>query len=588
MISYSVPLLSKEGYPYAVLGVELSVKHLASLLPNKELNEQDRCCYVLALQDAESLDCTPIIGTGTLYNRCFGNDSVIPCANVNATGGFNVTGRGDVDVYGDTARLRINNSNNPFEDRQLTLLALVESHTLFAYIERVRLTLMVVSLASLLMGVLGILLVSRRFASPITALAKRVRGMKTQSDFALERLGITEIDQLVDSIEELNRNVSKNSARTEFFSRMSHDMRTPMNAIISFSSPELLEDATETVKDDYLNKIHASGEYLLALINEVLDMTKIESNKTELRIASVRACRLFDTTIPIIEKLAQKKNIDFSADMRIDPDLYVKADVQHLNQIIMNLLSNAVKFTAEGGFVRLNAELTRDADDAERMLCRIVVEDNGIGMSEAFMKQLYTPFEQESSRHEGTGLGLSIAKKLVELMDGAIDCVSRQGVGTTFTVTVPLPAGVPAEDAQLPFFSTEEQYVRALSGKRMLVCEDNAINTLIVQRLLAKRGIHVVVAEDGQAGVETFAASDVNAFDAILMDVRMPVMDGLAATRAIRALPRADAATVPIIAMTANAFEEDEQASRAAGMNAHLAKPVDPSMLFATLMRFLA
>lgn len=173
-------------------------------------------------------------------------------------------------------------------------------------------------------------------------------------------------------------------------------------------------------------------------------------------------------------------------------------------------------------------------------------------------------------------------------MDGAIDCVSRQGVGTTFTVTVPLPAGVPAEDAQLPFFSTEEQYVRALSGKRMLVCEDNAINTLIVQRLLAKRGIHVVVAEDGQAGVETFAASDVNAFDAILMDVRMPVMDGLAATRAIRALPRADSATVPIIAMTANAFEEDEQASRAAGMNAHLAKPVDPSMLFATLMRFLA
>ena len=212
-----------------------------------------------------------------------------------------------------------------------------------------------------------------------------------------------------------------------------------------------------------------------------------------------------------------------------------------------------------------------------------------MGMSEEFMRNLYTPFLQENSRQEGTGLGLSIAKKLVELMGGTIDCVSRQHVGTVFTVRVPLersaPENAPAAEA-LPA-PVKSDARASLRGKRLLVCEDNAINALIIRRLLEKQGISVVPAENGQLGVDTFAASPIGGFDGILMDVRMPVMDGLSAVRAIRSMDRADARTVPIIAMTANAFEEDQRASRDAGMNAHLAKPVNPGQLFDTLARFL-
>lgn len=588
VVSYSIPLIARDGYPYAVLGIELSAKHLATILPYKELNDPGKCCYVLALQDASSLECTPVVATGALYNRCFGANARIDCTDTNATGGFDVTGRGEVALYGDAAQLRIYNNNNPFESRRLTLLAFVEKTTLFAYIDRVKVALLIVSFISLLLGVAGIALISRRFAAPITALARRVRAMKSQSDFQLTRLGITEIDQLVDSIEELNRNVSKNSARTEFFSRMSHDMRTPMNAIISFSSPELLEGATEAVKDDYLEKIHASGAYLLALINEVLDMTKIESNKTELRIVSVQACRLFDTTIPIIEKLAQKKSIQFSSRIEIEPDAYVKADVLHLNQIVMNLLSNAVKFTPENGTVGLSAQLESDAFNGECMLCRIVVSDNGIGMSEAFLQKLYTPFEQENSRREGTGLGLSIAQKLVDLMDGKIACTSKKNVGTTFTVTVPLLKSDSANSAKSnAVLAGDERGLAALKGKHVLLCEDNEINAMIVRRLLEKWGVTMEHAENGKIGAQVFASSPERSFDAILMDVRMPVMDGLEAARTIRKLSRSDAASVPIIAMTANAFEEDEQASFAAGMNAHLAKPIAPDLMYQTLLRLL-
>ena len=587
MISYSIPLIDGEGYPYGVVGVEISTRYISSLLPSEELNEADKCCYVLATRRAGLTDCQPVVGTGALFNRCFSSNSLISCADTAEMGGFWTTGRSGVELYGDAAQLNVYNNNNPFDDQELILIALVESDTLFAYIDRIKLSLLIVSIISLALGVGGIAWVSRRFAAPITALASRVRGMETQSDFKPGHLGITEIDQLVDSIEVLNRNVSKNSARTEFFSRMSHDMRTPMNAIISFSSPELLEGATEAEKDDYLQKINASGDYLLGLINDVLDMTKIESNLTELHIESVRGGRLFETTIPIVDKLAQNKGIDFAATISAEDDLYVLADRQHLDQIVMNLLSNAVKFTPPGGHVHLIVRLDEDAADPERVRCRIEVSDTGIGVSEAFMQHLYTPFEQENSGQEGTGLGLSIARKLVDLMDGTIECRSRQNIGTVFTVTIPLAkdrAVQPAAESDTGSAAGDDS---ALAGKRILVCEDNEVNLMIIRKLLEKKQIIVETATDGRAGVEAFAASVPGTFDAILMDIQMPVMDGLAATAAIRALKRADAGVIPILAMTANAFEEDVRASETAGMNAHMAKPVEPQKLYETLIRFL-
>lgn len=587
VVSASIPLMTDDGYPYAVLGVEITNKHLASLLPNQELNKADKCCYILSMQYAGSDACEPILGVGTLYNRGFDNVSPIVLPRENATGSMDITGRNNIALTGKAAYLNVYNNNSPFENRRLVLLALVEHDTLFVYLDRVKLTLLVVSAISLLIGVAGILMLSRRFAAPITALAKKVRGMKTQPDFRLERLGITEIDQLVDAIEDLNRNVGRGSARTEFFSRMSHDMRTPMNAIISFSSPELLEGASDALKDDYLQKIHASGQYLLALINEVLDITKIESNKTELHMSSVQACMLFATTIPIIEKLAQKKHIQLHISTDAEPQVYVKADVLHLNQIVMNLLSNAVKFTSDGGSVKLHYALSDDPDNNDRAICHIVISDNGIGMSEEFIERLYTPFEQENSSGDGTGLGLSIARKLVELMDGSIDCQSRKNVGTTFTMRIPLQKDYEVHPASSDLPQPTDT-TRSLRGKRILICEDNAINYLIIKTLLEKWGVFVDHAINGKIGLDTFMDAPENTYDAILMDIRMPVMDGLASAKAIRALDRADAKRIPIIAMTADAFKEDEQASRDAGMDSHLTKPVAPDIVFAVLSKYLA
>ena len=583
VVSYSLPLMAEDGYPYAVLGVELSVKYLASLLPNTELGAADDCSYVFAMRDGDG-DYEPIAATGALYSRCFGGESGIKPGEPASTGGFTLVGRDGTELYAAQAELEIYNNNSPFEARRLALLAVERSEALFSYIGRIKTTLMIVSLLSLLLGMAGLALVSRRFAAPITALARRVRGMDgNKSDFSLGRLGIAEIDQLVDSIEELSRNVSRNSARTEFFSRMSHDMRTPMNAIISFSSAEMLEDADEAVKDDYLDKIHASGAYLLGLINEVLDMTKIESNKIELRETPVQASGLFATTIPIIEEIAKEKGLSFAAEIDIDPELTVMADVQHLSQVMMNLLSNAVKFTPAGGRVSLSARML---GEGAAQLCRVVVADTGVGMSESFMKKLYTPFAQENDRHEGTGLGLSIAKKLVELMNGTIDCESAQGVGTTFTVTLPL---LPAEEPAPPSKAAPTRKdMSALLGKRVLVCEDSGINTTIITRLLERVGLMVVAVENGRLGVEEFGTSPPGTYDAVLMDIRMPVMDGLEASKAIRALPREDALSVPILAMTADAFAGDEESSKAAGMNAHLSKPVEPQKLYDTLLEYLA
>ncbi|MDD3222549.1 MAG: response regulator [Clostridia bacterium] len=592
VVSFSIPLISDEGYPYGVIGVELTTKYLSSLIPGTEINEPEKSCYVLALQDIDNPECDPIVSNGALFNRCFDSNSMISTSNTVETGGFTLTARGDIKLYGTETPITIYNNNNPFENRQLVLIALVEHDTMFSYLSHIKNVLLFVSLFSLFLGIICILIVSRHFASPITALATRVRNRKPEDGFNLGHLGITEIDQLVDSIEDLNENVSKNIARTEFFSRMSHDMRTPMNAIISFSSPELLEGADEDLKDNYLDQIHTSGQYLLGLINEVLDMTKIESKKTDLQYEPMLLQHAWDTTIPIIDKLAQKKNITFERNTADCENAYVIADEQHLNQIVINLLSNAVKFTPPGGHVRLNVQLASDSKNKNFIQCHILIQDNGIGISQEFMKNLYTPFEQEHEGREGTGLGLSIAKKLVELMKGTIQCESIQGEGTTFKIMLPLEKCKASDAAQFNAGSATPSEKKlptsdTLEGKHILVCEDHPMNTQIIRRLLERKGIQVVTAPNGKAGLNIFTASALNDFDAILMDIRMPVMDGLATAAAIRSLDREDALDIPIIAMTANAFDEDVRASHNAGMNAHLSKPVEPDKLYGALEKFL-
>lgn len=588
VISYSIPLMDDNGRPYAVLGIELTAKYLQSLLPNKELGDSDKTCYVLAMHNVDKTTCIPCAASGSMYNRSFRESDKISCTEKTQSGGFLIDGQNGTTLYATMDNLNIYNNNNPFEKDQLVLIAMIDKDTLFYYSQTVKFRLLLVASLSLLLGVACIFIVSHRFALPITSLAKKARKVEPQQNFHLPHLEIEEIDQLVDSIEVLSKNASKEIARIEFFSRMSHDMRTPMNAIISFSSTEILEGADEEKKDAYLQKIHTSGEYLLGLINEVLDMTKIESRKVDLHYEAVPITSLLDTVISLVEELANAKQVRFEKIIDMPENISIMTDTQHLNQILLNLLSNAVKFSHTNGTVLLKCHIAEQEN--QKLCCDFTVQDNGIGMSKSFMEKLYQPFEQEQEGHGGTGLGLSISKKLVELMGGTIQCTSVKNKGTTFQVTLTFDKALPSANSNAAETSMQiapEEIDAILKGKKILICEDQPLNIQIAQRLLERKAMFVEVAENGQIALEKFSASPIGTFDAILMDIRMPVMDGLGASHAIRALQRSDAEQIPIIAMTANAFAEDIQKSREAGMNEHLSKPIEPKKLYSTLAKYL-
>ena len=371
-------------------------------------------------------------------------------------------------------------------------------------------------------------------------------------------------------------------AKSDFLSRMSHDMRTPMNAIIGLT--ELARDSLsqrEVVKD-YLEKIDSSAKFLLRLINDCLDMEKIANGKLELHPAPYRYDDFMKTMRIMIAPLCTQKGITLKIfEKRNAPALFL--DRIRFEQIFFNLLSNAVKFTPRGGTVEL---LCRNESFHKGILtCDFVVRDTGIGISEEFQAKMFKPFEQESSctsmNLQGTGLGLSIVKSVVDLMGGTLTVKSAPGAGTEITqrLSVPVADGGAASSSSLQRPAARE----LLTGKRILLVEAHPLNQLVAKKMLESAGASVVCAENGRKGLDAFEASPPQFFSAILMDILMPVMTGMEAARAIRSLPREDARQVPIIAMTANAFDEDVKKSFASGMNAHLTKPVAPQSLFATL-----
>lgn len=370
-------------------------------------------------------------------------------------------------------------------------------------------------------------------------------------------------------------------AKTDFLSRMSHEIRTPMNAIIGMT--DLARDTAQDAETSAsLDKIASSGEYLLALINDILDMSRIESGKFELHPAWVGMSALFLECIEMMEPQMKAKGIVFTyPDCSKVAGLECYVDRVRTKQIIINLLSNAQKFTPKVGQVTL--DMSHVSVEGEISTDSFTVRDTGCGMSDGFAKNLFVPFEQErnpySDEVQGTGLGLALVKQIVDAMGGTIEVESKLGQGSAFTVLIPHRfRRVAAHEQSAPAFD-----VSALQGRHVLLVDDHPTNREIARRLLQKQGMVVDEAEDGERAVAIFSASDVGAFDAVLMDMSMPKMDGLAATRAIRGLLRADAASVPIIAMTANAFDEDIRKTHEAGMNAHLAKPVNPLVLYRTL-----
>ncbi|MDO5112281.1 MAG: transporter substrate-binding domain-containing protein [Clostridia bacterium] len=380
------------------------------------------------------------------------------------------------------------------------------------------------------------------------------------------------------------------TSKAEFLSRVSHEMRTPLNAILGYMKLAESSSAPLETQKNCLAKSRTAAEQLLSIINEVLEASALESGKANLLMEPFDLQQELTKLSDLFDGQARAKNIDFTLQTVGLVEKNLCGDAQRLAHILTNLLSNAVKFTPEGGKVTLRAE--RISRKGDVVYLRFVVQDTGIGMSEAFLQRVGTPFEQESAansrKYGGTGLGMSIVKMLTSLMSGSIKVESAQGVGTTVTLDIPFTA----EDAPPQAYaadapaSTEADF--DFTGRHILLVEDNPSNMEIASLLLTETGAEVTCAANGRIALERYQASPEGGFDMILMDVQMPEMDGYQTTRAIRASGRRDAAAVPIFAMTANAFEDDVAASLTAGMNEHISKPIDFQALFSMLRQWFA
>ncbi len=387
------------------------------------------------------------------------------------------------------------------------------------------------------------------------------------------------------------RAVESNLAKSQFLFNMSHDIRTPMNAIIGYTNLALKEPASELVHG-YLEKIDASSQHLLSLINDILEMSRIENGKVELEFVPTDLRSILDELGDLFSDQMRQKGIDFSVHGEQVRNRYVWCDRKNLNRVLFNIVSNAYKFTPAGGAVSVAAWETVDGRDGYGSY-EIRVLDSGIGMSKEFAEKLFTAFERERtstvSGIEGTGLGLAISKTLVDLMGGSIEVLTSPGAGTEMIVRISCRL---ADEGDVIAERDDGEAVMPVAAegdgqRRLLLVEDNAINMEIACMVLEQEGYEVETAENGAIAVEMVSASEPGHYDAVLMDIQMPVMDGYAATRAIRALEDERLSAIPIVAMTANAFKEDVEAARNAGMQGHIAKPIDIDKMRATLSEVL-
>jgi signal transduction histidine kinase/ActR/RegA family two-component response regulator len=376
------------------------------------------------------------------------------------------------------------------------------------------------------------------------------------------------------------------AAKTDFMSRMSHDIRTPMNAVLGMTHLAKEEPDLSPRVSEYLEKIEGAGEYLLGLINDILDMTKLSSGAVVFKEECVDIREVKDSLTEMFGAQLMEKGITLQCDFSGVEDCYVIADRMRMKQIFSNLIGNALKFSAEGATIRWTCSTTRLG--ANQLRVTNVISDEGCGMSEEFLKRMFEPFEQEenamSQSEMGTGLGLSIVKNLVEQLRGTIEVNSKLGEGTTFTLCFIRERGEAIFKNQERISSEEEN---GLNNVHVLVVEDQPLNQEIVKGILTKQNIRVSLVSNGAEAVEFMKSQKGEEISLILMDIRMPVMNGVEAARQIRSLPGEYAKSVPIIALTANAFEEDREMTKEAGMNGHLAKPIHPKELFETMEKFI-
>lgn len=474
--------------------------------------------------------------------------------------------------------------------------------TLLDYVKDNLLTV-TISCLSLFLLILAVILGFLRNARLAAARAERLNAKLQESEQELKHA--------------LTQAESANAAKTTFLNSMLHDIRTPMNAIIGFT--ELASSQLEHPEKvrDYLGKIGMSSEHLLSLINDVLDMSRIESGKVTLQEKPLHLPSLMEDLSTMIRPSLEEKQIDFQMDLQDVQDENVLADQLRLTQILLNLLSNAVKYNRMNGSIRFL--LRQEKGGPEGGACyHFIVRDTGIGISENFRQHLFESFSREEtatvSGIQGTGLGLAITKRMVEMMGGTIELTSVEGQGSTFDVCLSFHCCAPtertsasdtvasepttgtADSEQVPASSTRrsiEELITAqetgadLRGKKILLVEDNELNQEIATEILKEAGFLVELAEDGAVAVEKMAAAAPGQYDLILMDIQMPIMNGYEATRQIRAMDSAYCREIPILAMTANAFEEDRTLAIEAGMNGYLTKPIDVEKMMKTIASFL-
>lgn len=396
----------------------------------------------------------------------------------------------------------------------------------------------------------------------------------------------TEMEYQRQILESARRAQQANDAKTEFLHRISHDIRTPINGIQGMLRIAEYYGDDPVKRKQCRDKIWSASNYLLDLVNDVLDMSKLESGNLKLEMQPFNMNELLDQIDPIMEAQTVERGIQYEVVRNPRTHLELVGSTLYIRQILLNIAGNALKYNRPGGFIKVACrELSSTEDTA---LYQFVCEDSGQGMSKEFQKRMFEPFTQENSdartNYQGTGLGLAITKGLIDQMGGTIEVQSEKGVGSTFTVNLPLAINKAAVTAVRPSDSPAQDTLR---GTTILLVEDNALNAEVAEFLLEHAGASVLKAWNGQEGVEQFLRSSPGEIDAILMDVMMPVLDGLSAARRLRALDRPDAKTIPIVAMTANAFVDDMEKTREAGMNAHLSKPLDSEKLLTVLAKLI-
>ena len=378
-----------------------------------------------------------------------------------------------------------------------------------------------------------------------------------------------------------------NEAKTEFLQRMSHDIRTPINGICGLVNMADHYAGDMEKQTEYRTKVKEASNMLLELVNDVLDMSKLDSGEVVLEEISFNLNKIFEEVLVVIGQIAVEQNIRIGWEKKEITHRDLIGSPGYVKRVMMNILSNAVKYNRKNGNIYISC-MEIPSEQPEMTMMEFVCRDTGIGMTEEFQKYIFEPFAQEHAgsrtKFAGTGLGMPITKKLVEKMGGTISFESKEGIGTTFVIRIPFRIDTDRKDRT----EAEEKTETSIQGLHVLLTEDNELNMEIAEFVLRNEGTVVTKAWNGKEAVDIFRKSSPGEFDVILMDIMMPVMDGLTATRAIRALERADAKTIPIIAMTANAFEEDARQCLAAGMNVHLAKPLCMEELVAILARLCA